>query len=317
MTRDQIREVCFIPLHSPHLLGYGATILSGREIGIREVCFISDHRWHLVKLDIILLAREWIKSGFISLYCPHLLGHYVTILPAEGRRIREVSFIPQHGPHCRYIACVGDRNQDVCAIPLHYPHILGYGTTKLSHPVAGIREVCFIPLHHPHLLGYKRYFMGKDRVGWVRNRRRLFYTTTSTTPTPTWHYDKTATQWLGGAALEPSACLMNNAQHSPNNCLLQHALASAPVQVLHYTDLLWAITAIFGWLLAFYALATSKVISGWVLTCDSAAPLGNQTRWNHNPISHTFTLSWHWVNQSLSDPINAKRQARKWQASIL
>ena len=32
----------------------------------------------------------------------------------------------------------------------------------------------------------------------------------------------------------------------------------------------------FCWLFEFYILATSKIISGWELSCDSAAPLGNQ-----------------------------------------
>ena len=73
-------------------------------------------------------------------------------------------------------------------------------------------------------------------------------------------------------------------------------------------------------LLLFYILATSKVISGQVLTCDSArawwlysaSPLGN-----HNLIFHSVTLSWHWDNQSLPYPNNAERMAKKWQLSIL
>ena len=47
--------------------------------------------------------------------------------------------------------------------------------------------------------------------------------------------------------------------------------------------------------LEFYVLATSKVIAGWILTCDSAhswsfysaALLGYQT---HDRISHSITL---------------------------
>ena len=35
------------------------------------------------------------------------------------------------------------------------------------------------------------------------------------------------------------------------------------------------------------------------------------------PASHSVTLSWHWANQSLPNPNNAKHQARKRQVLIL
>ena len=58
-----------------------------------------------------------------------------------------------------------------------------------------------------------------------------------------------------------------------------------------------------------YVLATSMVVSGWLLSCDnahsrcfnSAAPLRD---WHHNLISHLVTLSWHWAKQSLTYPNN-------------
>ena len=73
-----------------------------------------------------------------------------------------------------------------------------------------------------------------------------------------------------------------------------------------------------------YILATSKVILGWALTCDSAhswwlystAPLGNQA---------TDTMNWYptrsyypesWTCQSLPYPKNAIHQARKQQVSV-
>ena len=63
---------------------------------------------------------------------------------------------------------------------------------------------------------------------------------------------------------------------------------------------------------------TSKVISGQVPTRDSvhswqltsAVPLGNQP-------DSTTALSWHWANQSLLYPNNAKSLAKKQQVSIL
>ena len=45
----------------------------------------------------------------------------------------------------------------------------------------------------------------------------------------------------------------------------------------------------------------------------SAATLGDQTT---STISHSFTLSWHWANQSLSYPNNAERLDRKREVSI-
>ena len=77
-------------------------------------------------------------------------------------------------------------------------------------------------------------------------------------------------------------------------------------------------------LLEFYIVAISKFISEmgidllqWTLmvTC-------NAVHWKirpsaqHNLISHSITLSWHWENQSLYYPIDAKQQTRKWQVSI-
>ena len=53
-----------------------------------------------------------------------------------------------------------------------------------------------------------------------------------------------------------------------------------------------------GWLLEFSVLSTSKVISGWIPTCDSVhsvtlkcCPTGNSGRQHHDPISHSVTLS--------------------------
>ena len=79
------------------------------------------------------------------------------------------------------------------------------------------------------------------------------------------------------------------------------------------------------YLLLFYVLATSEVISGQVLTCDSAhlwrlystAPLGNQATSTMSQFPHSVTLSWHWANQSLPHPNNAEHLARKRQVSIL
>ena len=60
----------------------------------------------------------------------------------------------------------------------------------------------------------------------------------------------------------------------------------------------------------------SKVILGWVPTCDlwlySAAPLGK----HHDLISHSVSLSWRWAKQSIPYPINAEPQARTRQISI-
>ena len=80
-----------------------------------------------------------------------------------------------------------------------------------------------------------------------------------------------------------------------------------------------------GWLLEFYVLATSTVILGALPTCDSACsvqtlyccPTGKSGHWHHDPLSHSVTLSWDWANQSLPYPINADRQARKRQISVL
>ena len=52
----------------------------------------------------------------------------------------------------------------------------------------------------------------------------------------------------------------------------------------------------------------SNVISGWVLTCDSAhlwqgyngCPTGWPGNQHHDLIFHLVTLSWHWANQSVS-----------------
>ena len=68
-------------------------------------------------------------------------------------------------------------------------------------------------------------------------------------------------------------------------------------------------------LLLFYVLAATKVISRWVPTCDSAHSLwlySGRPGFSHHPDA----LSWHWANQSLPYPNNAKRLARKWQESI-
>ena len=79
-------------------------------------------------------------------------------------------------------------------------------------------------------------------------------------------------------------------------------------------------------LLLFSVLATSKVISGWTLTCDthfwwlySAVPLGDQTTSKHHDlIFHIKSpLSWHWANQSLPYPKNAEHLARKRQVAIV
>ena len=65
-------------------------------------------------------------------------------------------------------------------------------------------------------------------------------------------------------------------------------------------------------LLLFYVLATSKVISVWGPTCDSAlswrlysASLGHQAVRHHDLLSHSVKLSWHWANQSLPYPNTA------------
>ena len=75
--------------------------------------------------------------------------------------------------------------------------------------------------------------------------------------------------------------------------------------------------------LLFYVLATSKVISEWASTCDSAhswwlnsaSPLGDQaasTMTQYPTLSHYPDTE----SQSLPYPNNAKRQANKWQVSI-
>ena len=50
---------------------------------------------------------------------------------------------------------------------------------------------------------------------------------------------------------------------------------------------------------------------------NSAAPLENQATDTMIPWPHSVTVSWHWGNQSLPYPINAKCQARKRQVSSL
>ena len=76
-----------------------------------------------------------------------------------------------------------------------------------------------------------------------------------------------------------------------------------------------------GWLLEFYTLATSKFISGWTPTCNSAhswwlysAAPGRQ---HHGLISHSVTLSWYWANQSLHYSNNAERLARNHYKDIM
>ena len=77
-------------------------------------------------------------------------------------------------------------------------------------------------------------------------------------------------------------------------------------------------------LLMLYILVTSKVISGWVPTCDSAhslrlysaVALGIQAI-NTMTWFPTVTLCWHWVNQSFPYLNNAECLARKWQVSTL
>ena len=79
-------------------------------------------------------------------------------------------------------------------------------------------------------------------------------------------------------------------------------------------------------LLLFYVLATSKVILGWLRTCDSAHSwrIYSATSLEHQAtstmtwlLSHSVTLSWHWANQSFPYRNNAEHQARKRQGSIL
>ena len=73
-----------------------------------------------------------------------------------------------------------------------------------------------------------------------------------------------------------------------------------------------------------YVLATSKVISGRVSTCDSvhswqlysAAWLGDQAT-STMTWYPTVTVSWHKANESLPFPNNDKRLAGKRQVSIL
>ena len=55
---------------------------------------------------------------------------------------------------------------------------------------------------------------------------------------------------------------------------------------------------VIGWLLEFYALAISKVMSGWLPTCESvhswqlyiAAPLGDQVTWSVIPLSNIILI---------------------------
>ena len=73
------------------------------------------------------------------------------------------------------------------------------------------------------------------------------------------------------------------------------------------------------WLLDFYVLTTSNVISGQVPTCDSAhslclysaTSLGDQTTSTITLISHSVTLFGHIANQSLPYPNNAQRLTSK------
>ena len=63
---------------------------------------------------------------------------------------------------------------------------------------------------------------------------------------------------------------------------------------------------LFAKLLAFYILAMSKVISGWVPTCDSAlswrlysaVPTGRRGHQQNDLIYHSMVLPWHWVTLS-------------------
>ena len=78
-------------------------------------------------------------------------------------------------------------------------------------------------------------------------------------------------------------------------------------------------------IVAAYIQATSMVISGQVLTCDSTHPwrllefcsTGKSGHQHHDLIFHSVTLSWHYANQSLLSPINTKHQGRKRQESSL
>ena len=73
-----------------------------------------------------------------------------------------------------------------------------------------------------------------------------------------------------------------------------------------------------GWLLEFYILVTSRIISGRVTvhTYGHFIVLPHwETRpsapWSEIPLSHIIWLSWHWTNQSIhytnSDNLNAER----------
>ena len=81
----------------------------------------------------------------------------------------------------------------------------------------------------------------------------------------------------------------------------------------------------FLFLLKFYVLAISNVISGWAPTCDQCTlmvalyhcPTGRRGHWYHDSISHSVRLSWHSTNQSLPYPINAGCETRKRQVSNL
>ena len=51
-------------------------------------------------------------------------------------------------------------------------------------------------------------------------------------------------------------------------------------------------------------------------TLSSLWWLHSATCQQHDPISHSVALSWHWANQSLHYHNNAEHVARKWQVSI-
>ena len=90
--------------------------------------------------------------------------------------------------------------------------------------------------------------------------------------------------------------------------------------------ILFITAALLAWLsiglLLFSVLATSEVISGWIPSCDSAhswwlysaASLGHQAT---GTMTCYLTLSWHWANQSLPYPNNAKHYAKKGQVSLV
>ena len=76
----------------------------------------------------------------------------------------------------------------------------------------------------------------------------------------------------------------------------------------------------------YYIMTTSKVMSGLVPICasghlsrlPSASPVGDQAGCqNHDPISHSLTLSWHWTKHPSPYSSDAKRQTRPQQELIL